>query len=296
MMEIARRHLESQGAYVLGGYLSPSHDDYVSVKCQGESLPAAHRLRLCEEQVADSDWLMADGWEALGVERALNFTDVVERLQNYLSRHVHSHRPIHVVYAFGSDNARFAPAFHARGRCVCVLRPGFEEAFTKYGARYRGHERILFAEEQSHPISSRDVRKGRSQLIAGSRADWLYRTWTDSLTGTRAVSAIAMTYFLRDEGGWLLEPWQLSYDIAVLERAWQRFTTGLKDLFVEAHSRAVAPDQRFDIVVRRLEIQNQRQQLASLTQGESVISLDPCLPGQFNLVPFHTEFDWFNPS
>ena len=87
-----------------------------------------------ETSIFDSDWLMADGFGVHGTDRDLNFTDVISRLEAYLSQHVRSHRPIRVVYVFGADCARFTHTFLARGDCVCVPRPGSEAALAKYAA------------------------------------------------------------------------------------------------------------------------------------------------------------------
>ena len=87
LMSRAKDFLQAQGHLVVGGYLSPSHDDYVSTKQGGAAhMPIAHRLALCQEALADSDWLMVDPWEGRYAPTSLNFTDVLLRLERYLGR------------------------------------------------------------------------------------------------------------------------------------------------------------------------------------------------------------------
>lgn len=126
-MHAARAQLEQSGRRVLAGYLSASHDSYVSVKAQGSAaLDAEHRLRLLSLATQDSDWLMVDPWEARYAPCALNFTDVRSRLSAYLARHVGP--GLEVVFVFGSDNLGFHAAFAAGpGSGVCVARSALSE-------------------------------------------------------------------------------------------------------------------------------------------------------------------------
>src|SRR5262250_1682609 len=98
IMKTAKKEMEAQGAIVLGGYLCPADDDYVRAKLGHEALDAICRLRLIEQAVRDSNWLMADPSESLGSERWLGFAYVITRLEHFLSTHVRSNQAIEVVY------------------------------------------------------------------------------------------------------------------------------------------------------------------------------------------------------
>jgi len=157
MMEAARRAAEHAGWEIIGGYLSPGHDNYLRLKCGDAAAPASERLRLVGRGIADanSDWLRVDPWEALHRRGAVNYTDVAARLEAYLRAHVHPQ--LTVVYVCGGDNARFASAFVARGGCIVVGRPGAETEWSRWRATLAGHPGILFAEGGS-PLASRDLR------------------------------------------------------------------------------------------------------------------------------------------
>lgn len=282
MMEIARRELESRGAIVLGGYLCPDHDGYVSQKCGEESISSMHRLRLCEEAIRDSDWLMTDGWAALGVERALNFTDIMTRLEGYLSRHVRSHRPIEVVYVFGGDNARFTRTFINRGRCVCVPRPGSDAALTAFsGNNLLGDpNKIVFAKQTSFDVSSRYVRIGQ-QMEMQHRA--LQQFWTRSRSKSTVKTLREMEYFIRQEGSWAYGPWAKGRNPEELRNSWQLFRTQLMALLQQAHRDSTFPDEQLEIRYRVMDLKDQRNTAVRMAAGQKVISLDPCIQGDIDL-------------
>jgi hypothetical protein len=129
MMERAREALERRGAEVVGGYISPSHDDYVSSKYNGAAArPAQLRIGEAQARLAKSDWLMVDPWEA-GVGYSINYTDVIAHLEAYLGRWFDE--ALSVYYVFGSDNAGFLRAFGQSGRAVCVPRDGEASALLE---------------------------------------------------------------------------------------------------------------------------------------------------------------------
>ena len=81
MMRAARTVATNAGYTVVGGYLSPGHDEYVRLKCGAEAIPASVRLEQCAVAAAATDWLSVDAWEALHRRVAVNYTDVVARLR-----------------------------------------------------------------------------------------------------------------------------------------------------------------------------------------------------------------------
>jgi len=87
MMEDARKVLTENGYGVIGGYLSLSHDDYISTKPYyiNDQYESVNEDR---EYLKNNDWLMIDPWESIYVRTPINFTDVIERLEQYLQKYV----------------------------------------------------------------------------------------------------------------------------------------------------------------------------------------------------------------
>lgn len=280
MMEAARAAVEARGAVVLGGYLSVSHDGYVLPKCRGDAPPASHRLRMCEEAVKGSEWLMVDPWEAIACPRPVNFSDVCERLSAYLAAHVPTARPIRVVYVFGADNAGFALAFAARGRCVCVGRAG-EEARVRALAEHpaiRGEARVIFAPAvgEAATLASSAVRAGDDAgLDAPVRSLWR------RLRG--APPAGRLHLFLRDEGAWLDAPWLEGRGGRALAAARERFVAGLASALARAFAAARAPDPAVEVALTIVRRDEQAAEVAGLRARGRVLSLDPCIDGDHDL-------------
>ena len=285
MMALARDALERRGAVVLGGYLSPSHDAYVALKCGASTLDAAHRLRLCAAAVQTSDWLMADGWEALENDQELNFTDVIRHLEDYLAAHLPCHRPIQVVYVFGGDNARFARTFLERGGCVCINRPGHEQAFDAVRAEplvARNPAIIFVSGATTQPgISSSKVRLGELDGLPKNIRE-TFNEWTRRLTAGPEAPHQAV-FALRDEGDLAILPWATGRDRALLLARRDAFVDGLVALLRAAFRAAAAPDVAYDLEVRRLDLGVQRLEARRRTAGKQVLSLDACIPGTFDL-------------
>ncbi|CAF0759082.1 unnamed protein product [Adineta steineri] len=65
-----KEYLEQQHNFrVIGGYLSPSHDDYVEAKLGEEFINGHHRVRMCEEAIKEANqqhWLSVDKAEMMG--------------------------------------------------------------------------------------------------------------------------------------------------------------------------------------------------------------------------------------
>ncbi len=155
MMERARERCLAAGLDVIGGYLSPGHDAYVTMKCGAAAIPAPERLRLCAEAIEGSPWLSVDPWEALYRRVSVNFTDVAARLGAYLRARVDPR--VEVVYVCGGDNARFALAFAERGACVVVGRPGADAERARWRDHLAGSPRALWA-DGDHTAASRELR------------------------------------------------------------------------------------------------------------------------------------------
>lgn len=80
------------------------------------------------------------------------------------------------------------------------------------------------------------------------------------------------TYLLRDEGAWALQHLKLS-DSAI--NAWRGFVEGLLDAFLWAF------DNNIDIETHDLNVCG--AETRKLANGHKVISLDPCVPGDYNI-------------
>jgi len=216
---------------------------------------------------------MVDEWEALHTSGALNFSLVLERLQNYLNRHLKSARPIRVFYVFGSDNARFALSFLRRGQAVCVERPGYRDRLEHYAGHrlMRGNERVLFVRDADLPdVASTQVRKGDFELLAPNvRALWA--DWHSNNSGKSA------RLFLRDEGSWSVQHWQGR------EKAYQAFARQVAAAVEESFRQARLPDPPTPLSLSVLSLDEQRAEAVERFGAEHILSLDPCLPGVANL-------------
>jgi len=142
MMEKAKDHLESIGHTVIGGFVSPGHDEYISAKTKEKAIPIHYRIRTIVEMTKNHDWLSVDPWEGLFCKVAVNFTDVYVRLQEYVKHHLKMDIPI--FFVSGSDNARFAMTFMNKGNCVVVERPPHKEKFEYYKTMLNDYRNIHF--------------------------------------------------------------------------------------------------------------------------------------------------------
>lgn len=130
IMGQARNTMENAGYNVVGGFISPSHDEYIKAKTGPEWIPIHYRLRMIHDALKTSDWLSLDPWEGVFNKVAINFTDVLIRTEAYLKKHTGLNIP--VFFVCGGDNAKFALTFLSQGHCVVVNRPGYEDRFQKY--------------------------------------------------------------------------------------------------------------------------------------------------------------------
>lgn len=268
-MEAARQELEARGLWVAGGYLSPSHDGYVSTKTAG-ALDATARIQLCQLATGSSEWLMASDWEALGVDRAVNFTDVMIWLEAYLARHLGER--LEVVYVFGGDHARFSRTFVGCGRCVCVVRPGYQEVVERYASdpQVRDNPRIVFSRlGQAQASSSEIQREGRVEMMeARSRERYVQML----AGGGRPVS-----YTLRDECGWEIESWVRGRVREQVLGERQALLGQLTMAIREAHARAGT-----EVEFRWISVEAQQAEVAAL-DDLPVLSLDVLIIGAVNL-------------
>lgn len=135
MMVSAKKQMEANHWNVIGGYLSPGHDEYIKQKTGNDWIPIHDRLAYANEKIKDYSWLAMDPWEGVFAPGAVNFTSVVHRLHLYLKKHVGD--DISIFFVCGADNARFSLAFknyqeNKEFGTVIIRRPKYNERINKY--------------------------------------------------------------------------------------------------------------------------------------------------------------------
>lgn len=164
-LEIAKKTMEDKGYNVVCGYLSPSHDDYVSTKDNGKAHNLAlNRIRLCNEATLDSDWLMTSPLESLYTPTSINFTDVIDSVKQQLKSYIKW--DFQIGYVFGGDNAPFIRAFHKdeydkSDIAICVSRGHEREAiFNEPNIDHLNY--VYIKENPFKDVSSTKIRNAKS--------------------------------------------------------------------------------------------------------------------------------------
>lgn len=285
MMESAKNEMIQQGHLVLGGYLSPSHDAYVTTKQNGTAeLLDEHRICLCHEAVALSEWLMVDTWEARYLPTAVNFTDIILRLERYLNRHLRLPVPLRVCYVFGSDNAGFTRTFVKKGYCVCVERPGYEGLARKYKqetSRFNAH--IAFASPRLEylNISSSQIRSAEAGAMPERASRYYAKLRENTLLAGR--EKLQRRYLIRDESEWAVEPWSQGRDAEELATARRSFLHTLVSSITNAYAEAPLPDQAMALRIEVPALKRQAAYAVALQSEARTINLDACTEGTHRL-------------
>lgn len=159
MMEVAFETLSQQGVDIVGGYFSPSHDNYV-LKKHSKTFCIEERIKSIEFKIHSHPYLMSCLWEAVLNKEAINFTDVIQRLEDYLRKYYHPN--VSICYVFGSDNQGFIRAFEKLGMCVCVsrdekLKPELEKIIDSNQNRLFFIENSIFSDLSSRNIPREKV-------------------------------------------------------------------------------------------------------------------------------------------
>ncbi len=279
MLERAKKELESRGYQVIGGYLSPSHDAYVSTKYAGDAhLLAAHRVYLAQIAVADSDSWVIDPWEARYLPTDINFTDVAARLENYLNYYLKPSVPIRVCFVFGDDNIGFVRAFVHGGIGVCVARTGTKAVeFEKMKSAAPESEVFMTPiDGGALGISSSKVRRWANGLLP-EKTESLYFKWKKDLLSVRdSVQNPKKMYVIRDDGAWSLAPWQERVSAIELEKAKRAFLADLETLIHRSFLRVLPPDIPLEVDVRVYPLDEQESYIAHLRQKEHLLNIDAC--------------------
>lgn len=275
MMESARHTLEQRGFSVIGGFLAPDHDQYVRQKCGADAIPAYDRLHYIDLATEESDWLAADPWPSRYASCALNFTDIIRRMERYLSRHLLGLAPVRVMYVCGGDNALFARAFIGRGGCVIVHRPGEREKMEKLHAELGTFPpgRIFLAEALlPQPAASRLIRQGDTSLLP----DAVQQAWKQR----QAQPSIRI--YLRDEGSWSTADWAKDREASEVERARRDFLAGVRLACIKVFNTGAS---RRDFAFRTLSASQQAQKLKEYLRKSPLtpVSLDAVIPAERNI-------------
>jgi len=279
MMQKARETLEEQGYQVVGGYFSPSHDEYVSKKHNGEAnFPAAHRIYLSQVAVSNTDWLFVDPWEARYLPTDVNFTDVVARLEAYLNFYLKPSVPIRVAYVFGADNAAFSKAFKAHGVSVCVARSDYgKQAFDAVRRSCKSSETYFtVCTDLLSEISSTNVRKWKTGLIPDAITRMYFGWRLNMLRDTEGVLPPKKLYVLRDDRSWALKHWQSKSSPESLQTASEKFLHDLTLLLTQSFRHVLAPDRAQNIEVVVYSLEDQMNYVKQLSQKERLLNLDVC--------------------
>jgi len=148
----AREHIEATvpNTHVIAGFISPSHDIYVSKKLGREAIPGNHRIAMARLAASSSDWVDVDSWESSSQDDFVDFPGVALHLQEQLrsadwpSLGI-AKEQVEVWYLGGADvflrvgvQGLLSKGIHP----VCVFRaqPGhcetYDEFLTQMSSRY----------------------------------------------------------------------------------------------------------------------------------------------------------------
>jgi len=127
MFDRARDCLESEHGFdVVGGFLSPSHDAYLSGKHRDSAFfPADLRLAMCVAATKDHPLLAVTSWESSASGRWPDFPEVTAQLEHVLAERF-PNEDIGVIYLCGQDHFCHAGASRLPA-IVVVSRAGKAE-------------------------------------------------------------------------------------------------------------------------------------------------------------------------
>lgn len=256
MMDFAKKALEEKGYNVVGGYLSPSHESYVSTKPYYK-INAYERLDLCQECIKDSNWLMIDPWESIYVKTYINFTDIIQRLEQYLRKHVNPN--IQVAYVFGGDNAEFMYCFENKGIGICVEREGYSEKFNQMKNKFKGKNNFF--------INNKSIVSTYSSRHIRQRKGYDYNN--------QNYSKEDGDYVIRNEGMTPLVNYKQNVNEEILRKAHEKFLKQLVELIRQAF------DNQLD--VKTINMEEQLKKAYSILEGKQTISLDTYYRGTYDI-------------
>lgn len=170
MFDKTRGSLEAEfGLEVVGGFLSPSHDQYLLGKYHDRSkfFPAAKRLAMCAAATSDHPFLAVGAWESSVPGRWPDFPEVTRALVEALNERFPG-AALRVLYVCGEDHFRIARGCNLPGICV-VSRAG------RSGASDPGRNIFAVSSAEDDPFRQMSATRVREALanndLATLRAD-----------------------------------------------------------------------------------------------------------------------------
>jgi len=181
MFEIAKEYLENHlNCAVIGGFISPSHDKYVSKKLNNTHITAEHRFAMCEQALENSDWISLSKWEALQ-NGFVQFSEVLKSVDQFLNSNVQqqildndiiskvmgSNLQIKTMFLMGADLLLRAPGSISRlssNGIVCVGRPLYTNRVRDLVRdRKELGNQLFVVEGEEMDVSSTEIRKRLQQ-------------------------------------------------------------------------------------------------------------------------------------
>ncbi|KTD53763.1 NAD+ synthetase [Legionella santicrucis] len=257
MMSKARQALELEGKKVIGGFFSPSHQDYIKSKFYVKNYSQREHIDLLIQSVANHPWLDIWLWEYLENKEPINFTDVIIRLECELAKHLKTTLPIKVAYVFGGDNVSFSYAFLERGIGICLSRPGAEKIFNQVrnDPLFLGKNNIYFLNEGTLAFASEAIRKkntfsekNRCKILHLREDELFYQLWSEKKP---------LEELIKKKNQFL------GQFVHVLKTTYSRDTN------------------EFSIQIK--SSQQQALEIKKLLSDKMILSLDPCYIAEFNL-------------
>jgi len=139
---------------VVAGYLSPTHDSYVSSKVESSkvrSISGIHRLEMIKLNVQDSEWMDASSWEVDQYE----FIDY-PFVYKHFKKELESKFNVEIWYLCGSDHALKCHLYDRSIRCVAVSRPT-QNKIADLNKMYDKNS-FIFIQDDTEDMSSTKVR------------------------------------------------------------------------------------------------------------------------------------------
>jgi hypothetical protein len=176
----AREALESSGKYkVIGGYISPDHEDY-TIKKNIKEYSAMDKLLAAQKLCDTTDWVDIDPWGSIYLNTDINYTTNIDRIEEYLNKHIYTIKPIKVAYVYGSDHTSFSRSFIGRGIGVCVLRKQSDLSdFNEVKKELKKYnDRIFFVNPTNKKylgLSSTEIRKMTQPIKQNKKLKLYYR-------------------------------------------------------------------------------------------------------------------------
>ncbi|CAF1518373.1 unnamed protein product [Rotaria sordida] len=134
-----KQYLERvHGFNVIGGYLSPTHDEYVRGKLGEELISGQHRIEICQKAIEEANqqhWLSVDKAECMA-PNFISLGQVTLSLKMFINTVLNLPKPVRVIYIAGLDLFNRCHGMHRlrtpdRDGVAVVYRSGEEEHLVR---------------------------------------------------------------------------------------------------------------------------------------------------------------------